>query len=222
MHSTLKASLRHGIGLALFAAFTAGIIAATERSTGERIRENQEAARLKALYQLAPKESFDNDVLADVIPLMSEEHKPRFKVSQLGPLDTKAAIHVVRKAGEITQFIFPCVAPDGYTTRIQLWVGVKVDGALTGVRVVQHQETPGLGDKIEIKKSDWILQFNGKSLELPVLERWEVKKDGGDFDQLTGATITPRAIVHAVRRTLAFYKRHQTDLLSLAKKKFDN
>jgi electron transport complex protein RnfG len=104
--------------------------------------------------------------------------------------------------------IFNSVAPDGYNGKIHLLVGVYIDGRLAGVRVVKHAETPGLGDAVEIRKSPWIDDFAGKSLTNPIQERWRVKRDGGDFDQFTGATITPRAVVAAVRNTLLYYQQN--------------
>jgi Na+-translocating ferredoxin:NAD+ oxidoreductase subunit G len=104
------------------------------------------------------------------------------------------------------------VVPDGYAGPIQLLVSVLRDGTVGGVRVLFHHETPGLGDKIEERKSDWVLSFDGKSLSNPTLEGWAVKRDGGEFDQFTGATITPRAIVQAVKNTL-IYVQQQGDAL---------
>ena len=104
--------------------------------------------------------------------------------------------------------IFNSIAPDGYSGRIHLLVGIYVDGSVAGVRVVKHAETPGLGDAIEVRKSPWIRGFDGKSLQNPQLEGWAVTRDGGEFDQLTGATITPRAVVNAVRDTLLYYRRN--------------
>ena len=104
--------------------------------------------------------------------------------------------------------IFNAIAPDGYNGRIHLLVGVYVDGRIAGVRVVKHAETPGLGDAIEVRKSSWILGFDGKSLDRPEPTRWAVRRDGGEFDQLTGATITRRAVVAAVRNTLLYYRQN--------------
>ncbi len=103
-------------------------------------------------------------------------------------------------------------APDGYNGRIRLLVGIGFDGRVSGVRVTGHNETPGLGDAVEAEKSDWILGFKGRSLTDPPPERWAVRKDGGDFDQFTGATITPRAVVRAVRQALAYYDAHRDTL----------
>jgi len=114
--------------------------------------------------------------------------------------------------GEPVALVIEALAPDGYSGTIRLLVGINIDGSLGGVRVVAHRETPGLGDAIEEERSDWILGFTGKSLQDPPLQKWAVKKDGGAFDQLTGATITPRAVVKAVRQALLYY-RDQKDAL---------
>ena len=111
--------------------------------------------------------------------------------------------------------ILPVVAPEGYSGRIDLLVGIYADGSVAGVRAVSHRETPGLGDKVEIGKSQWVLEFNGKSLSMPVPENWAVKKDGGNFDQFTGATITPRAVVKAVYQSLEYFADHRSILLQL-------
>ena len=106
------------------------------------------------------------------------------------------------------------VAPDGYAGAIRLLVAVAPDGRLLGVRVLSHKETPGLGDAIDSRRSGWIGAFAGRSLEDPREDRWKVRKDGGDFDQLTGATVTPRAVVRAVRNALVYFDRHRDALLA--------
>ena len=106
------------------------------------------------------------------------------------------------------------IAPDGYAGAIKLLVGIRANGTLAGVRVISHKETPGLGDGIETKRSNWILGFNDTSLDKPDLHGWQVKRDGGQFDQLTGATITPRAIVKAVHQSLVYFKHNKQTLLN--------
>jgi electron transport complex protein RnfG len=123
---------------------------------------------------------------------------------------------VVSDDGRPVAAILAPVAPDGYNGAIHLLVGLTADGTITGVRVLSHSETPGLGDRIERAKSDWILQFDGKSLAKPPPEKWAVVKDGGVFDALTGATITPRAVVKALRNTLLYFERHRDELFAEA------
>lgn len=199
---------RNAIGLAIFAVVTAGAIAVTQVMTADRIAYNIKAAEARALNQILPVGSYDNDLLNDTLSIDS-----RFNQQLLGPLADNALIYRARSNGEVSAVILPAVTPDGYTTDIDLIVGVRRDGTLAGVRVVAHRETPGLGDKIDARKSDWILDFDNASLTNPNAEQWAVKKDGGEFDQFTGATITPRAVVSAVKRTLMFFDMHRELLL---------
>ena len=122
-------------------------------------------------------------------------------------------VHVGTLAGEPSVFLFMVTAPDGYNGPIGLLVGVDRTGTVSGVRVVSHRETPGLGDAIELDRSDWIDGFAGRSLHNPPIARWGVRVDGGQFDQLTGATITPRAVVTAVRNTLVYFDDQRDELL---------
>jgi electron transport complex protein RnfG len=199
---------RNAIGLAIFAVVTAGAIAVTQVMTADRIAYNIKAAEARALNQILPASSYDNDLLNDTMDVDS-----RFNQQLLGPLADNALIYRARNNGLVSAVILPAIAPDGYTTNIDLIVGINRDGSLAGVRVVAHRETPGLGDKIDTRKSDWILSFANKSLNNPTSEQWAVKKDGGDFDQFTGATITPRAVVRAVKRALMFFDMHKDLLL---------
>lgn len=199
---------RNAIGLAIFAVVTAGAIAVAQVMTADRIADNIKAAEARALNQILPANSYDNDLLNDTLKVDS-----RFNQQLLGPLSENALIYRAHRNGEVSAVILPAVAPDGYTTNIDLIVGVNRDGTLAGVRVVAHRETPGLGDKIDARKSNWIFDFENKSLNNPMSESWAVKKDGGDFDQFTGATITPRAVVRAVKRALMFFEMHRGLLL---------
>lgn len=125
-------------------------------------------------------------------------------------------VFVVSRDGRPAAAIFASVAPDGYNGPISLLVGVSRQGAITGVRVLAERETPGLGDRIEIEKSDWITQFDGRRLGDPPAAAWAVRKDGGTFDALTGATVTPRAVIKAVRNTLVYFARHRDGLFAEA------
>jgi len=120
------------------------------------------------------------------------------------------------KQQQLVAIIAAPTAPDGYNGSIKLLVAIRQNGDLMGVRVVAHQETPGLGDAIDSNKSNWIYSFNGRSLNNPELIDWKVKRDGGHFDQFTGATITPRAVVKMVLKTLQYYQANQTTLASNA------
>jgi electron transport complex protein RnfG len=129
-------------------------------------------------------------------------------------LDSEEHIYVARQDDTAIAVIIPVTAPDGYSGDIELIVGINGDGSVAGVRVLAHRETPGLGDKVELKKSGWILGFDGKSLADPLPDYWKVKKDRGVFDQFTGATITPRAVTAAVRRSLEYFNEHRERLLA--------
>ena len=198
---------RSAIGLGLFAIVTGGTIALTHQLTEDRIQDQVERAEAAALYQIIPESDHDNDLLKDTITL-----PPGDRLAIDGPMTA----WVARRDGEPTGLIFPAVAPDGYSGDIRLLVGVNLQGEILGVRVTSHRETPGLGDRVELKKSNWVLSFEGRSLGNPEPRNWNVKKNGGVFDQFTGATITPRAVVKAVQHTLIYFRKHRQDILSAA------
>jgi electron transport complex protein RnfG len=125
-------------------------------------------------------------------------------------------VFIMMAGGAPAAAVFATIAPDGYNAEIRLLVGISPDEHITGVRVVRHRETPGLGDAIEIEKSDWIRQFDGKSLADPTVELWAVDRDEGAFDSLTGATVTPRAVVKAVKNTLLYFTAHKGELFAAA------
>jgi len=203
MDSLLNSIRKNAVGLAIFAALTAGLIAVIQVSTKERINQNIQQARVKALQDILPADQYDNDLLQDALWFQSPE---------LGITKPQEAF-IAMNGEQRSVFFFPIQALEGYTGPISLVVGIKINGELAGVRVLQHQETPGLGDKIELKKSNWILSFNDLSLTNTKTEAWKVKKDGGQFDQFTGATITPRAIVKAVHHSLVLFKQNKDALL---------
>ena len=203
-------------GLALFAFITAGVIAMVQLFTSDQIAENIALAQAKALYEIVPQTQVDNDLLATTLNLSSINNDPAMNTQLLGEFDEDVYAHIAIKDNQVRSFIFPSMTKHGYTTDIHLLVGINIDGTVAGVRIVDHKETPGLGDKIELKKSNWVLDFNGKSLTVPSYENWKVKKDGGEFDQFTGATITPRAIVAAVKGALDFFENHKEQLLKQA------
>ena len=200
--SSFQSATRAAIGLGLFAILTAGLVALVQLNTKDLILEQETRARLSALYELIPESYRDNDLLADSYTL------------SIGPSADPQNIFLARRNDAVSAIVLPWTAPDGYTAPIQLLVAIDIDGELIGVRVVSHKETPGLGDNIELTKSDWILGFDGRSTGNTVPGAWAVKKDGGEFDQLTGATITPRAIVSAVYEALRFFEAHKTTLLN--------
>lgn len=197
--------LKVGLLLAAFAIGATLLVAVTERQTRDQITENQRQALLDGIHALIPDEQYDNAILQDTITLSA--------TGELG-LEEPQEAYRARLNGEPVAIVMPVVAPDGYSGRIRLLVGIYHDGTLAGVRVLEHRETPGLGDKIEVKRSDWITEFSGKSLDNPEPRNWRVKKDGGVFDQFTGATITPRAVINAVRGALEYYEINRDDLFA--------
>ncbi len=191
--------------LALFAVIGAGLVALTFTGTRERVARNEHAELLDRLKVLVPPGSYDNDIADDTI-----------EVTAPALLGSKRPIRVyrARKHGQPVAAILTPIAPDGYSGDIVLLVGVLYDGKLSGVRVLEHHETPGLGDNIEAERSDWIKHFTGRSLTDPPPAGWKVKRDGGVFDQFTGATITPRAVVKAVYQTLIYFRSHRQALFA--------
>jgi electron transport complex protein RnfG len=169
-----------------------------------KIADNQQAAVLQSLQQVLPATLYDNDLVNDNIEV----------VSPLLGNTGATTVYRARKHGKPSAVVIASAAPDGYNGKISLLVAIKQDGVLAGVRVVAHQETPGLGDKIESERSDWLINFTQKSLLFPDLSQWKVKRDGGYFDQFSGATITPRAVVAAVKNTLLYYQTHRDFLFT--------
>ena len=204
MNSLSNAIRKNSIGLAIFAAITAGLIALVQITTKEQINQNIQQARVKALHEILPKSEHNNDLLNDAFWVDSKD---------LG-LKKPHEGFIAKQGDQPVAVFFPVKALEGYTGPISLVIGVKANGELAGIRVLQHQETPGLGDQIELKKSDWVLSFNGLSLTNPEEKAWNVKKDGGQFDQFTGATITPRAIVKAVHKALKLYDQNKDIILN--------
>jgi len=191
--------------LLLFAVIGTSMVAYTFEQTRDQIAANERATLLRKLHRLIPADRHDNVLLEDSVTARDE--------ALLGS-EEPVMVYRARNDGEPVALVIAAVAPDGYSGSIRLLIGINVDGTLSGVRVVTHRETPGLGDAIDENRSDWIHIFDGKSLQAPAPDRWAVKKDGGDFDQLTGATITPRAVVKAARNALLYYQDHQEALFA--------
>ncbi|AOY88119.1 electron transporter RnfG [Marinobacter salinus] len=191
---------RSAIGLGLFAVITGGTIAVTQAFTEQRIQEQAARAEAKALFEIIPESMRDNDLLKDTVQLPASD-----QLATKGPL----TVWVARRGSQPTGIIMPVIATDGYSGNIKLLVGVDMEGTILGVRVTSHKETPGLGDRIETKKSPWIRSFDGRSLGEPPHREWNVKKNGGDFDEFTGATITPRAVVKAVKKALIYFRKNR-------------
>jgi Na+-translocating ferredoxin:NAD+ oxidoreductase subunit G len=192
-----------GILLSLFTVIGATLVAYTFENTKTRIAANERASLLRNLHVLVPPDSHTNDLFRDVI----EVQDPTL-------LGTRNPVQVyrARRNDEPVALVMTPEAPDGYSGAIRLLVGIDPEGTLIGVRVLSHRETPGLGDAIEAERSDWILDFDGRSLGNPPADQWRVRRDGGVFDQFSGATVTPRAVVNAVRKSLIYFERHRDEL----------
>lgn len=193
--------------LAIFGMVGVGIVAGIAASTADRIAENERLSTLRNIHELIDESTYDNDIFNDVTSAAHE---------QLLGSKTPLPVYRARRNGEPVALIMTAIAPDGYNGRIKLLIAIDPGGTVLGVRVLDHHETPGLGDNIDIKKSDWILDFAGKSLSNPDKAHWGVRKDGGVFDQFTGATITPRAVVKAVRNALEYFQLHRERLFAPA------
>lgn len=195
---------KNSLGLGIFAILTAGLVAVTNQLTKQTIKDNIVDAQLAAFHEILPDSYYDNNLYQAKISLTPD--------LLLGSTENSNA-YVARKDGKVSAIIFETIAPGGYNGNLMLLVAINSDGVVTGSRVISHKETPGLGDRVEIKKSLWIKSFEGHSLDNPEQEKWGVKRDGGTFDQFTGATITPRAVVKAIKNTLIYFNHNQTSLL---------
>ena len=185
-----------GSVLAVFAAITSVAIGWTYLATKDQIDMEVRRAEARQLLEIFPPETHDNEIVDDGFELVADTPLLGIREARQG--------YRVRQNDRVIGVILPATARDGYSGDIRALVGVRDDGTVAGVRVVAHRETPGLGDKVDLRKSDWILGFDNRSLSQPDLSGWNVEKDGGVFDQFTGATVTPRAVILATRRALEY------------------
>jgi electron transport complex protein RnfG len=194
---------RSALALGLVAALGTSLLAGIHHLTREKIASQERRAVLDQLGQLVAANRYDN--------ALHDDHFS-FSDNHWFPGGQAVTVYRARLRGEPVAMVMKLVAPDGYNGDIQLLVGINADGSLCGVRVTSHKETPGLGDDLEISRSNWILGFAGRSLGNPGPAGWAVRKDGGQFDQFTGATITPRAVVKAVYGALSYYAENRQSL----------
>lgn len=200
-----KASFITAMNLLAFAMVGTIILALVYEYTKAPIAASETQARLSLISQIVPEPMYDNDImdqqlLIDPHPLLGTQKQ--------------TVAYRAQQNGRPTAVVLQAVAPDGYSGKIKLILAVRVDGTLSGVRVVSHLETPGLGDFIDISKSDWITVFKGLSLSSTDEDDWQVEKDGGRFDHMAGATVTPRAVVKAVHKALQYFETHKQQLLT--------
>jgi len=207
MFSASNHIFRSAASLALVALMGTTLLAGVDRLTKARIAEQEKKAILDQLGQLISPGLYNNELQQDLFSFQDDLYFPKGQtvIAYRARLDGKAVAVVLKIA-----------AVNGYNGKINLLVGINKNGTLCGVRVTSHKETPGLGDAIEVERDDWILGFFGRALGNPPPDRWAVKRDGGEFDQFTGATITPRAVVEAVRLALEFFKNHNSFLFEQA------
>ncbi|MGJ8682315.1 electron transport complex subunit RsxG [Paraglaciecola sp.] len=214
MSQTVQSNMtKNGLILGIFAVVTTGLIALTYFGTKQQIAEQQQKKLLSILNAVVDENSYDNNIHLDCAEITA----PNF----LGT-DTPSRIYRATSQGQPTAVAIETTAPDGYSGKIKLVVGmfsadpaqVSKQATVSGVRVLEHKETPGLGDKIELRINDWILDFNQQEYNADNAHMWAVKKDGGQFDQFTGATITPRAVVGAVKKSIEFYLANRDDIFS--------
>tara|TARA_B100001094_G_C18160207_1_gene788845 strand:+ start:260 stop:889 length:630 start_codon:yes stop_codon:yes gene_type:complete len=198
-----SASLKNGLFLAVFATLCAMAVSLTYLVTQDKIELAQQRALEKTLNQIIPKDMYDNNLYQSCI-----------KVSHPDLLghQTEHKVYIAKKEDTAVALAIETLSHEGYSGDIHLVLAVDMQRQILGVRTLEHQETPGLGDKIDIQKSDWVESFKGLSYIAQEDNMWAVKKDGGDFDQFTGATITPRAYVKAIKNTLIYLKNHENDL----------
>jgi len=200
-HDRLKGALT----LIVMSMLSAALLFAVNRFTAPRIADNLAAARLKSLRAVLSPGSYDNEPHLDVIDALDPE--------LLGS-EKPLPIYRARLDGQPVAAVLTVVAPNGFAGPIRLLVAIDMDETITGVRVIEHSETPGLGDRIEPGKSDWIFGFAGHHGTDAPTGAWLLKRDGGDFDQITGATVTSRAVLTSVHNAVLYFDAHRQDIFS--------
>lgn len=198
---------RNAFLLTAFAIICTAAVATVSVFTKPERAKQEQIALLKTINQLIPKASYDNDIFASCFVIRDDK--------LLGEGQPQQAF-IAKKAGKPVAMMIEASTFKGYAGEIKLAIGIFADGKIAGVRVIRHTETPGLGDKIQTNKSDWIYGFTGKYYQKSQAARWEVKKNGGDIDAFTGATITPRAVTLAVRDALTYFQKNSDKLFNQA------
>jgi electron transport complex protein RnfG len=205
MKRIARSTLQTAVNLVFFAVLGTAVLASTYFMTHDAIVKSEEGEKLKLINQIMPTALFDNDIIRDTLTIPA---------SELLGTEGNTIAYRARLKGEPSAVVLESIAPDGYSGKIWLILAVRANGELAGVRVVNHKETPGLGDYIELPKSPWIKGFDGKSREEYKDADWKVKKDGGKFDYMAGATITPRAVVKAVNKALIYFQQNRDKLFA--------
>lgn len=207
MNGNANSIFRSGLTLAAIAAICTALVAATHQLTAARIAANDKALLEQSLQPALANLFYDSGVSESRLVL-----RPPHELPGSDP----AIIYRVYSGSEPVAALFAVTARDGFAGPIRILLGVDFDGTVTGIRILQHRETPGFGDKIDARKSDWVEQFAGRSLQDPAPARWAIRSDGGEFDQLTGASVTPRAVIKAMRATLQYFDAHRDEIFAAA------
>jgi Na+-translocating ferredoxin:NAD+ oxidoreductase subunit G len=205
MQPIFKASMQTSLRLLMFTVVGTAALAFTFNITHDKIAASEEAEKLNLIKQIVPQEKFDNQIMQDTFSIAADP--------LLGNAQPTMAYRG-RLQGQPSVLVLEAIAPDGYSGKIRFIMALQYDGTISGVRVVKHKETPGLGDYIDAAKSDWIKGFNGISLTNRKDSDWKVKKDGGQFDYMAGATISPRAMVKAVHKAAQYFAQHRDELFT--------
>lgn len=201
----MNPAIKSGLTLAAIAAICTALVAATYLLTRTRVAANERAHLEQSLEPALAGLIYDSNVT---------ESRQVLPAPHGLPGNEPAIVYRVYAKGQPVAALFAVTARDGYSGPIRVLIGIAVDGTISGVRILHQTETPGLGARIDQSKSDWVYQFDGKSLGNPVSAGWAIRRDGGQFDQLTGASVTPRAVVNAIRETLDWFQAHRDTLFS--------
>lgn len=197
--------IKSGVTLAIIGAICAALVASTFMLTRERIAANEQAWLERSLEPALGGLSYDGGATESMLIIPAPHELP-------GSDDV--VVYRVYSNGQPVAALFAVTARDGYAGPIRILLGIQYNGTVTGVRILEHRETPGLGDRIVSTRSDWVFQFDGKSLGNPELKSWELKRDGGQFDQLSGASVTPRAVLKAVKETLLYFGERRDEVFA--------
>jgi len=210
MRTSSQKVLHSGFLLALIALLGTALLTGVNALTHERIAEQEKQRMMRQLNAIVPAGLYNNDLLEDRI-----EFHAKTWLRHPAPI----TVYRARMGTRPVAVLMTVTAPDGYNGDIRILVGINNEGLLLGARILAHKETPGLGDPISLERSDWILGFSDESLQDTEASAWNVKKDGGIFDQFTGATISPRAVVKTVRDSLLFFEANQDALFDRTSEK---
>jgi Na+-translocating ferredoxin:NAD+ oxidoreductase subunit G len=198
---------RSGLTLGVLAAVCAALVAVTWHLTRTRIAANERAALEQSLKPTLSDVFYDSNLSESRLIIESPHELP-------GTED--AIVYRVYSQNEPVAAAFVVTEPDGFSGPIRLLIGIEYSGEVTGVQVLAHEETPGIGDMIEASNSDWLELFRNATLESPPRDRWAIRKDGGAFDQLTGASVTTRAVTRAVKETLLYLEKNRDSIFATA------